>query len=78
MEQINIHKAKTHLSRLIEKVLNGEEVVIAKYGKPLVKLEPYIPVDERKPGGWKGKVEISPEFDDLPPEIEKAFEGESD
>lgn len=78
MEQINIHKAKTHLSRLIEKVLNGEEVVIAKYGKPLVKLEPYHPVEERKPGAWRGKVQIAPDFDDLPPEIEKVFKGESD
>lgn len=78
MEQVNIHKAKTHLSGLIEKVLNGEEVVIAKYGKPLVKLEPYHPVKERKPGDWKGKVKIAADFDKLPPEITKAFNGESD
>ena len=78
MEQVNIHKAKTHLSKLIEKVLKGEEVVIAKYGKPLVKLEPYRPIIERKPGGWEGKVHIAPDFEDLPAEIKKVFEGESD
>ncbi len=78
MEKVNIHNAKTHLSKLIEKVLDGEEVVIAKYGKPLVRMEPYRPVKKRTPGSWKGKIWIAPDFDELPEEIEKSFRGESD
>jgi len=78
MEKVNIHHAKTHLSKLIEKVLEGEEIVIAKYGKPLVRLEAYRPVEKREPGSWKGKVWIAGDFDELPEEIEKSFRGESD
>ncbi len=65
MTQVNIHEAKTHLSKLIRKVLSGEEVVIAKGGKPLVKL---VRINEkkteRKLGAAKGKVIIAPDFDD--------------
>ncbi|NBC25493.1 MAG: type II toxin-antitoxin system prevent-host-death family antitoxin [Bacteroidetes bacterium] len=78
MEKVNIHNAKTHLSKLIEKVLDGEEIIIAKYGKPLVRLEPYRPVEKRTPGSWKGKVWIAEDFDELPEEIEKPFKGELD
>jgi prevent-host-death family protein len=78
MKTVNIHEAKTHLSKLIQKVLKGEEVIISKYGEPLVKLEPYHPKIKRKPGVWKGKVKIADDFDELPPEIEKGFAGELD
>jgi len=51
MQQINIHEAKTHLSRLIEEVATGEEIVIARHGKPVARLIPYQkPVIERKSG----------------------------
>lgn len=76
MKKINIHEAKTHLSGLIQEVLEGEEVVIAKYGEPLVTLQPYKPKTNRKPGAWKGKVHIAPDFDELPKELEAAFKGE--
>ena len=78
MKTINIHKAKTHLSKLIQQVLEGEEVVIAKYGKPLVRLEAYHPTRQRTPGAWKGKVWIADDFDILPGEITAAFEGETE
>lgn len=73
----NMHAAKTHLSRLAERAANGEEIVIARGGKPLAKL---VPIDDepkkRILGLWKGKIWISDDFDDpLPPEIQDAFEG---
>lgn len=78
MKIANIHEAKTHLSRLIESVIAGEEVVIAKAGKPLVKLIPYEETKQpRQPGGWEGKVAMSDNFDDeLPQEILAGFMGE--
>ena len=73
---MNIHQAKTHLSQLIESTLKGEDVVIAKAGKPVVKLIAYkeklIP---RKPGLWKGKIKISDDFTDEDEEINKMFYG---
>jgi prevent-host-death family protein len=70
----NIHEAKTHLSRLVERAAAGEEIVIGKAGKPMAKLVPFKkPIPRRVPGGWKGKVWIGPDFDELPPEILEAF-----
>jgi prevent-host-death family protein len=78
MELTNIHEAKTHLSRLVERVAAGEEIVIAKAGKPVAKLVPYLePVRPvRKPGFWRGKVKIKRGFDELPESIAAAFRGE--
>lgn len=74
MQIINIHQAKTNLSKLIEKTLNGEEVVIAKAGKPVAKLIAYKEkLKPRKPGLWKGKIWVSDDFDDEDPEINKLF-----
>lgn len=60
---MNIHEAKTHLSRLIEKALAGEEVVIAKAGKPVVRL---VRVEQPKPvlGGGAGTIVMQPGWDD--------------
>jgi prevent-host-death family protein len=70
----NIHEAKTHLSRLVERAAAGEEIVIGKAGKPMAKLVPFkAPRPKRRPGAWKGKVWIAPNFDELPPEIYEAF-----
>ncbi len=75
--QYNIHDAKTHLSRLIERVESGEEVVIGRAGRPVAKLVPYRGrVQPRSPGGWEGRVRMAPDFDQLPPEGEAAFNGE--
>jgi prevent-host-death family protein len=77
MRSINIHEAKTQLSRLAEDVAAGEEIIVAKAGKPKMKL---VPIDgnkkEIKFGALKGKIQISKDFDaPLPPEILDAFEG---
>ena len=76
---VNIHEAKTHLSRLIERVSAGEEIVIAKAGRPVARLVPYEESDEpRTPGGWKGRVWIADDFDELPPDLLAAFYGDDD
>ena len=62
--KINIHQAKTHLSRLIEDVANGNEVLIAKGGKPMARLIPLGRDDSpRRPGLLKGKLRIAEDFD---------------
>jgi prevent-host-death family protein len=74
---VNIHEAKTHLSRLVERASQGEEIVIGKAGKPVAKLVPYREARApRKPGGWEGRVWLAPDFDGLPEEIAAAFRGE--
>jgi prevent-host-death family protein len=71
---VNIHEAKTHLSRLIERVEGGEEITLARAGRPVAKLVPYKPRTEpRVLGLWKGKVVIKPDFDDPLPEFDEAF-----
>lgn len=72
---VNIHEAKTYLSRLLERVGEGEEVVIAKAGKPVARSVPAVERPERrKPGSASGKVVIGEDFDaPLPEEVLKAF-----
>jgi prevent-host-death family protein len=77
MERIvNIHEAKTHLSRLLARVMGGEEIVIAKSGKPVARLVPFDERPaERSPGTVAGDIVISPDFDGpLPDEILESFE----
>jgi prevent-host-death family protein len=73
MTVFNIHDAKTHFSKLLERVLSGEEVVIAKAGKPVARLLPFetAEVAPRKPGKDKGKVVIQPDFDTPLPEFDE-------
>jgi prevent-host-death family protein len=60
---VNIHEAKTHLSELLQRVMSGEEVIIAKAGKPVARLLPFQPAPEpRQPGNDSGKVTIAPDF----------------
>jgi prevent-host-death family protein len=72
MTVFNIHDAKTHFSKLLERVLNGEEVVIAKAGKPVARILPYGLDDHspRIPGIDRGKLIIMPDFDAPLPEFE--------
>ena len=78
MQQVNIHEAKTHLSRLVESVMQGEEVIIAKAGRPAARL---VPIGGPAPGGirfglMKGAIEITDDFDaPLPDDVLAAFEG---
>lgn len=81
MENVNIHEAKTHLSRLLEHVSRGEEVIICKAGKPIAKMVPFNADSQhkRKPGLLKGKVRIKKSFEEpLPDNIFSAFEGLSE
>ena len=68
----NIHHTKTHLSKLLERVINGEEIIIAKSGKPVARLIPYEQqLAHRTPGSAAGKIEITDDFDDPLPEFEE-------
>jgi prevent-host-death family protein len=80
MIEVNVHEAKTQLSRLLAKVAEGEEVVIARAGKPVARLVPYKePLKERVPGLDAGTFEIPEDFDaPLPWDIQRYFEGEDD
>lgn len=80
MDPINIHEAKTQLSKLIEAVEAGEEIIIARAGRPVAKLVPFKPVKPvRKPGLMKGKIWISDDFNDpLPDDMLDYFEGKGD
>ena len=73
---VNVHEAKTHFSKLLERVQAGEEVVIAKAGKPVARLVPFARPGKRPLGLDAGKrFYIAPDFDaPLPPEILKYFE----
>ena len=75
---VNMHEAKTHLSRLIYDVQGGEEIVIAMAGKPVARLAPLkTHRNPRRPGRLKGKIWISEDFyAPLPEEIAAAFRGE--
>ena len=74
MGVVNIYEAKTEFLKLAERVAAGEEVVIAKAGRPVAKLVPYSESGApRAPGGWEGKVRIHKDFDVLPPDLADAF-----
>ena len=81
METINIHEAKTHLSRLVEKAAKGEPFVIAKAGKPMVKV---VPLDTPEAGQQKrlgflaGQIKVPDDFDTMgTEEIQTMFQGDS-
>ncbi len=73
---MNIHEAKTHLSRLVERVEAGEEILIARAGRPVARLVPLRSrMAPRQPGVWRGRVRVSPDFDQTDEELLDAFEG---
>jgi prevent-host-death family protein len=78
MQVINIHEAKTQFSKLVEAVSLGEEIIIAKAGKPAAKL---VPIDYKKsvvrqPGSMRGQIHIADDFDaPLPDDVLAGFEG---
>ena len=71
----NTHAAKTHFSRLLERVEHGEEIVIARAGVPVARLVPFAPANAERTGGtWRGQVRIDDNFDaPLPHDIANAF-----
>ena len=77
MQTINIHEAKTHLSRLVENVATGEEVIIAKAGKPMARLVSLAkPAGRRRLGLLAGKMVVPDDFDaPLPADVLASFEG---
>lgn len=81
METINIHDAKTHLSRLVERAARGEAFVIAKAGKPMVKVVPLdapTASERRRTGFLAGRITVPDDFDDMGREaIERSFAGDS-
>lgn len=74
-EQVNVYEAKTHLSKLLERVEAGEEIVIARNGRPVARL---VPTQRerplRAPGGWEGKGWIADDFDELSGEYEEIID----
>lgn len=78
MAVFTVHDAKTHLSRLLERVAQGEEIFIAKSGRPIAKLV-RMNVEPRRPGRLKGRIRVGPDFDEpLPDKILAAFRGEDE
>jgi prevent-host-death family protein len=75
MTEVNVHEAKTHLSRLLVRVAAGEEIVIARAGKPVAKLVPVEPRPQRILGQDEGLFEVPDDFDaPLPPEVLALFQ----
>jgi prevent-host-death family protein len=77
-KQVNIHYAKTHLSRLLEEAEKGEEIVIARAGKPVVKLVALQTLQPREFGQDRGKIQIPDDFDEPDEEIIRMFEGDDE
>jgi prevent-host-death family protein len=73
LKQVNVHEAKTQLSRLLQVVENGQEVVIARNGEPVAKLVPHV--EERKPRepGWAKEGWMAPDFDEFDEQLARDF-----
>ncbi len=79
MSQHNVHAAKTQLSWLLDRVLHGEEVIIARAGKPVARLVPYeAPMAKRPLGYLAGRIRIASDFDAESPEVLAAFHGDDE
>ncbi len=76
-QTVNVHEAKTHLSRLLEAVERGEDVVIARAGRPVARLVPVVPAPRRRePGTWRGQGCIADDFDETPESVIAGFHGD--
>ena len=75
---VNVYQAKTHLSQLLDRAAAGEEIVIARAGRPVARLVTLSDASSRRrvPGAWRDKVRIADDFDELPAEMDAAFRGE--
>jgi len=73
---VNMHEAKTHLSRLVEQVAAGQDVIIARAGRPIARLVPYVERrDRRQPGRLRGRVRMAEDFDETPEWLVDALSG---
>lgn len=75
---VNLYEAKTHLSQLVDRAAQGEEIIIAKAGKPKARLVPFREdATPREPGNLLGITFIADDFDEpLPPDVQSAFEAD--
>ena len=73
MTIVNMHEAKTNLSKLVKRAAAGEEIIVARAGEPVAKIVAYTapPKKPRVPGSLKGKIWIAPDFDEIPEEFEE-------
>jgi prevent-host-death family protein len=77
MRQVNVHDAKSQLSKLLEEVEGGARIVIARAGRPIAVLTPFhAATKKRRLGVLAGQATIHPDFDELPADIAEAFEGD--
>ena len=73
---VDVHEAKTHLARLLERVGAGGRIVLGRNGQPVARLIPYMPESEpRRPGALQGRIHFAADFDETPEELIQAFEG---
>lgn len=73
---VNMHEAKTQLSRLVERAAAGEDIVIGRAGRPVARLVAYeMPTTPRQSGAWRGRIRIAADFDETPDEVLADFEG---
>ena len=73
---VNIHEAKTQLSRLVARAAEGEEIIIGRAGRPVARLVAFNPRQApRQPGAWAGRVQMSADFDTTPDSLVDGFEG---
>lgn len=75
MAQVGMHEAKTKLSQLVERAESGEDIVIARNGKPVVRLVPVASASSLASvrGAWRGRVQIADDFDELPDDVAEAL-----
>ena len=74
MENPNIYEAEMQLSDLVDRALNGEEIIISKDGRPAARLVPIVSEESPRQGGqWKGRIRIADDFDTLPDDLAAAF-----
>ena len=72
---VNMHEAKTRLSRLVERAEAGEEILIGRAGRPVARLVPLATrTQPRRPGLWRGRAHMAPDFDQTPSDLLDAFE----
>ena len=77
MKAAKVSELKASLSKYVARVKNGEEILVTERGRPVAKLVPWTPESPRILGLFAGQIQIEDDFDDLPEDIQSAFEGES-